>query len=87
MAQKESHEIALAETFAEIARSLLDEADVDATLRRICPLAEETVPNCEAAGISIRTGHSTPSNRRGVSGFPNMTPLGSPPYLAAARPG
>jgi transcriptional regulator with GAF, ATPase, and Fis domain len=53
MAQAESHEIGLAETFAEIARSLLDEADVDATLRRICQLAEETVPNCEAAGISI----------------------------------
>ena len=46
----------LAETFAEVARVLLEEHDVETTLDRICLLAAQTVDGCEAAGISIATG-------------------------------
>jgi len=45
-----------ATTFGEVARSLLDERGVDATLDRICSLAVETVGGCQAAGISIAEG-------------------------------
>ncbi len=50
------HDVELAETFAEVARALLDEHDVDATLERICELAVKTVEGCESAGISIAKG-------------------------------
>ncbi|MEA2705068.1 MAG: hypothetical protein QOJ69_1467 [Actinomycetota bacterium] len=46
----------LAETFAEVARVLLEDRDVEATLARICQLAVRTVDGCEAAGISIADG-------------------------------
>jgi len=47
------HEVELAETFAEVARSLLGGGDVDATLRKVCDLAVQTVDGCECAGISV----------------------------------
>ncbi len=48
-------EVELAEVFADVARVLLDEQDVGTTLDRICQLAVQTLPECEAAGISIAT--------------------------------
>jgi GAF domain-containing protein len=56
MAAGRGRELELAETFAEVARTLLQERDVDAVLERICVLAAETVKGCEAAGISIAEG-------------------------------
>ncbi|HEX7277403.1 MAG TPA: GAF and ANTAR domain-containing protein [Acidimicrobiales bacterium] len=53
MAKGENDDVELAETFAAVARLLLVEHDVETTLDRICLLAVETVPGCEAAGISI----------------------------------
>ncbi len=54
VAENQGESIELAETFAEVARILLDdENDVDTTLERICHLAVTTVENCETAGISI----------------------------------
>ena len=52
----ETQDVELAETFAEVARALLDEGDVEATLHRICQLAVETIEACECAGISIVRG-------------------------------
>jgi GAF domain-containing protein len=52
VAQKRE-DVELAERFAGVARALLGELDVDATLRRICELAVDTVGACEAAGISL----------------------------------
>ncbi len=46
-------DIELAEIFAEVARALLDENDVDATLDRVCELAVKTIDACQAAGISV----------------------------------
>ncbi len=46
-------DVELAEIFAEVARTLLGENDVDATLDRICELAVKTVDACQAAGISM----------------------------------
>jgi GAF domain-containing protein len=48
--------VGLAETFGEIARTLLVEPDVDATLDRIVQLAVETIEHCEHAGISMVGG-------------------------------
>jgi transcriptional regulator with GAF, ATPase, and Fis domain len=52
------------EVFAEVARSLLAQDDVQHTLQRIVDLAVETVEGCDHAGISFlkgRTG-STPAS-------------------------
>ena len=49
-------DVELAETFAEVARALLDEHDVAPTLDRICELAVKTVDGCQAAGVSIVEG-------------------------------
>lgn len=56
MPQKREQDVELAETFAEVARALLEEHDVDSSLDRICKLAVKTVEACEAAGISIAEG-------------------------------
>ncbi len=56
MAESRRQDVELAETFAEVARALLEERDVDPTLERICQLAVKTVDACEAAGISIAKG-------------------------------
>lgn len=45
--------IELAETFADIARALLAEPDLEATLNKISGTAVETVAGCEHAGISL----------------------------------
>jgi len=62
MAQSESRDVELAETFAEVARVLLDEHDVESTLERICQLAVKTIGGCEAAGISIAEGKRVTSH-------------------------
>ncbi len=49
-------ELELAEALAEVARTLREERDVEATLDRISELAVKTVDSCEAAGISTVRG-------------------------------
>ena len=53
----------LAETFASVARALLGEDDVEATLKRITTLAVETIDGCDHAGVSFVQGRkiSTPA--------------------------
>ena len=48
-----SEDMELAATFADVARVLLEEHDVDATLDRICQLAVKIITACDSAGISI----------------------------------
>jgi len=64
-------EVELAETFAEVARVLLDERYVDTTLNRICTLAVDTVEGCEAAGISIAEGKRV-TNRSTTNDLPRI---------------
>jgi transcriptional regulator with GAF, ATPase, and Fis domain len=64
MATRPRHEVELAEAFAEVARVLLHEHDVDATLESICELAAKTVDGCQAAGISILEGRKITSRSR-----------------------
>jgi hypothetical protein len=49
-------ELELAETFAQIARSLIAETNPQATLQRIVHLAVATIETCEHAGISVIEG-------------------------------
>ena len=53
MPERRDDDVELAQTLAEVARTLVDEDDVEATLRRICQLAVKTVESCQAAGLSI----------------------------------
>lgn len=46
----------LAETFASVARALLDERDVHQTLERTVQLAVETIDGCDYAGVSLFRG-------------------------------
>ncbi len=43
----------LAQTFADVARPLLSEDDVEATLNKITKLAVETIDGCDHAGVSL----------------------------------
>lgn len=45
-----------ADAFADIARALLAEGDVQHTLQKICDLAVETIDGCDHAGISFLKG-------------------------------
>ena len=45
-----------AEQFAEVARALIAEGDVEHTLQKIVDLAVETIDGCDYAGISILRG-------------------------------
>jgi transcriptional regulator with GAF, ATPase, and Fis domain len=45
-----------ADAFAEMARSLLAQGDVQHTLQKICDLAVETIDGCDHAGISFLRG-------------------------------
>jgi GAF domain-containing protein len=58
------HEVELAETFAQVARLLVEEQDVEKTLDRICLLAVQTIDDCETAGISIATAGRVTSRAR-----------------------
>lgn len=57
-----------AEVFADVARSLLAQADVAHTLQKVVDLAVETISGCDHAGISfLRHGEgSTPAASDGV---------------------
>jgi len=59
----EAHPSDLAETFAEVARSLGAEGSVEGTMDRIVKLAVETIDGCDHAGISLVRGRtvSTPA--------------------------
>jgi GAF domain-containing protein len=50
--------IELAETFGELARSLLAEPDVGTTLTKIVTMAVSTIDHCEHAGITLVEGRS-----------------------------
>jgi GAF domain-containing protein len=52
----DDREVELAQTFGEIARTLVAETDPQATLQRIVILAVETIDGCEHAGISVIEG-------------------------------
>jgi transcriptional regulator with GAF, ATPase, and Fis domain len=58
------------ETFAEVARALLAEKDVQHTLQRIVDLAVETIDGCDHAGITFRRDSkmSTPAASNDVPG-------------------
>lgn len=56
MVDDPGHDVELAEVFADVARALTAEHDVERTLDRICVLAAKTIDGCEAAGISIASG-------------------------------
>ena len=71
MPGREADDVEFATTFAEVARSLLDERGVDSTLDRICSLAVETVEGCQAAGISIAEGKRVTS-RSTTDELPSM---------------
>jgi GAF domain-containing protein len=49
-------DVVLANTFGEIARTLLAQNDTQSTLERIVSLAVESIDDCEHAGISVITG-------------------------------
>ena len=53
----------LAETFAEVARALLDEDDLEGTLTKVTAMAVETIDGCDHAGVSLIEGRtiSTPA--------------------------
>ncbi len=51
----------LAETLAEVARTLAAESDYEATLDKICELVIDTVDGCQHAGVSIIEGTSVKS--------------------------
>jgi transcriptional regulator with GAF, ATPase, and Fis domain len=54
------HEVGSPEVFAEVARSLLGQADVRQTLQRIVDMAVEMIDGCDHAGISfLKRGKGT----------------------------
>ena len=55
--------VELAQTFSDVARALLAEDDVEATLKKITTLAVETIDGCHHAGVSLVQGRrvSTPA--------------------------
>jgi hypothetical protein len=57
----DDREMELAETFAEIARTLVAESDAQTTLARIVNLAVKTIDGCEHAGISMVAGRTVTS--------------------------
>ena len=57
-------DVELAETFAQVARLLIEEHDVERTLDRICLLAVQTIEGCETAGISIASAGRVTSRAR-----------------------
>jgi putative methionine-R-sulfoxide reductase with GAF domain len=54
-------DVELAKTFGEIARILIAEDNVQATLQRIVSLAVKTIDSCEHAGISVVDGKKVTS--------------------------
>ena len=62
--------VELAQTFADVARVLVAEDDVEATLKKITTLAVETIDGCHHAGVSLVQGRkiSTPAASDDVPG-------------------
>ena len=62
------HQRELSETFADIARSLLCEDTVEATLQRIAELAVDTIEHCDYAGMTLVRGRhmTTPASSADV---------------------
>jgi GAF domain-containing protein len=62
--------VELAQTFADVARVLVAEDDVEATLKKIATLALETIDGCHHAGVSLVQGRkiSTPAASDDVPG-------------------
>ncbi len=63
--------IELAERFAHVARALLEQEDVGATLKKITELAVDTVGGCDHAGVTLIENRkvSTPAANDGVPGM------------------
>jgi len=57
----EDADIELAQEFGAIARTLIAEADSEATLQRIVSLAVEIIDGCEHAGITVVEGNTVTS--------------------------
>ncbi|MEP6695382.1 MAG: GAF and ANTAR domain-containing protein [Pseudonocardiales bacterium] len=55
------HTQELSETFATVARELMDEGDVHETLQRAVELAVETIDGCDYAGVSLVRGRAIES--------------------------
>jgi len=77
------------EAFADLARSLLAEEDVQKTLQRIVELAVETIDGCDHAGITLLHGRkpSTPAASDHVPGMVDAIQYGAGegPCLDAIR--
>ncbi len=58
LAMNDEIELDLAQTFAEVARALLAERDLHATLTRIAALAVDTIDGCNHAGVSLIQGRN-----------------------------
>lgn len=78
-----------ADAFAEMARALLAEDDVQHTLQKICDLAVETIDGCDHAGISFLKGRKvdTPAASDDVPGKVDAIQyeVGEGPCLDAIR--
>jgi GAF domain-containing protein len=61
MADDTGDQAHIAEMFAEVARQLLDERDVQATLNRIVRLAQANLDHAESVGVSIVKGRKIES--------------------------
>lgn len=85
----EVHQRELSLTFAEIARSLLCEDTVEATLQRIAELAVETIEHCDFAGMTLVRGRlmTTPASTTDISTRVDAIQLetGEGPCLDAIR--
>jgi transcriptional regulator with GAF, ATPase, and Fis domain len=55
---KDETNLDLAQVLAEVARSLLAETSLKATLNRICELAVATIDGCDHAGVSLVEGRT-----------------------------
>ena len=77
------------ETFAEIARKLLAEEDVQATLQKIVDMAVETIDGCDHAGITFQKGKKgdTPAASDDVPSVVDAIQyeMGEGPCLSAIR--
>jgi GAF domain-containing protein len=72
VASTPNHEVELAETFAQVARLLVEEQDVEKTLDRICLLAVQTIDGCETAGISISSAGRGVTSRSRTDDVPRV---------------
>ena len=83
------HQRELSQTFADIARTLLSEHSVEATLQRIAELAVETIDGCDYAGMTLVEGTrvTTPASTTNVPSHVDAIQIetGEGPCLDAIR--